>query len=121
MQTPEMLQGNSLKRLLQGVVVGGAATAIIGFGWGGWTLGSTAKQMADQGADSAVAAALAPICVDKFQRAGDATASLVAFKKINSWEQSAFIEKGGWATMPGSTSSDSKVAQACATALGILK
>ena len=96
-------------------------TAVIGFTWGGWTLGSTAKQMSDDSANTAVAAALAPICVDKFQHASEATANMVAFKKVSSWEQTAYIEKGGWATMPGSESVGSGVARACANALGMLK
>ena len=121
MQMPLMLQGDSFKRLLQGLVAGCLATAIIGFSWGGWTLGSTAKQMADTSAETAVAAALAPICVDKFQHSADATANLVAFKKADSWDQRAFIEKGGWATMSGSASADTGVAQACANALDLLK
>ena len=33
MQMPEILQGPSLTRLLQGVFFGAAATAIIGFTW----------------------------------------------------------------------------------------
>ena len=43
MQVPSILQGDSLKRLLQGAFIGFLATVVIGFGWGGWTLGSTAK------------------------------------------------------------------------------
>jgi hypothetical protein len=121
MQIYPNLPGDALKRLLQGAVAGCLATLIIGFTWGGWTLGTTAKQMADKSASTAVIAALAPICVDKFQHATDATDTLVALKKINSWEQSSFVEKGGWATMPGSTSADSEVARACANALSSLK
>ena len=52
----------SIIRLVQGAFVGFAATAIIGFTWGGWTLGKTAKDMADKSAATAVVAALAPIC-----------------------------------------------------------
>ena len=48
MQLPSILQGESLTRLLQGAFVGFVATVVIGFGWGGWTLGSTAKQMAEK-------------------------------------------------------------------------
>ena len=36
-------QGKSLKQLLQGAAVGAVATLAIGFGWGGWMLGSSAK------------------------------------------------------------------------------
>ena len=74
MQVPSILQGDSLKRLLQGAFIGFLATVIVGFGWGGWTLGSTAKELAEKSASSAAIAALAPICVDKFQRAAGAEA-----------------------------------------------
>jgi hypothetical protein len=90
---------------------------IIGFNWGGWTLGSTAKDMAQKGANVAVVQALAPICADKFQRATEASANLVELKKVSTWQQDTFIEKGGWATFPGMTAPERGVAQACANLL----
>src|ERR1700689_4391878 len=54
MLTSAWYQGESLKRLLQGAAVGVLATLVIGFGWGGWMLGSTAKMLADSTANSAV-------------------------------------------------------------------
>ena len=71
-KTVAWYQGESLKRLLQGVALGAFATLGIGFGWGGCMLGSTAKTLADSTASSAVVAAIAPICVDQFQRSADA-------------------------------------------------
>ena len=121
MQVPPILQGESITRLLQGAFVGFAATAIIGFTWGGWTLGQTAKDMADKSAASAVVAALAPICVDKFQNAVDAKANLTELMKVNSWQQGSYVEKGGWATLPGTDSGNSALAQACANLLTSLK
>jgi hypothetical protein len=121
MQTPSILQGDSLKRLLQGAFIGFLATVIIGFGWGGWTLGSTAKELASKGASSAVIAALAPICVDKFRHAAGAEANLAELKKVSSWQQASFVEKGGWATLPGSDEVNSSVARACADLLGKLE
>ena len=121
MQTPAFLQGDSLKRFLQGALAGAVLTGVIGFAWGGWTLASTARQMADDRANVAVAEALAPICVDKFQHSADVVVNLAAFKKADRWSQGDFIEKGGWATMPGSTTADSAVARACARALDIIK
>jgi len=44
MQVPSILQGESLKRLLQGAVAGAIATIFVGFNWGGWSLGSTRRQ-----------------------------------------------------------------------------
>ena len=121
MQVPSILQGESLTRLLQGIAIGAVATLVVGFYWGGWVTGGAAKEMAQKSASTAVVTALAPICVDKFQRATDAPANLVELKKINSWQQGSFVEKAGWATMPGTTSPDSAVAQACAELLGNLK
>ncbi len=120
MQVPSMLQGESLTRLLQGAFAGFLATVVIGFSWGGWTLGSTAKEMAEKNASAAVVAVLAPICAEKFRQGAEATANLAELKKVNSWMQDSYIEKGGWATFPGMTSPDRGVAQACVTLLTAL-
>jgi hypothetical protein len=122
MEFPSMLQGESLTRLLQGAAVGAVATMIIGFNWGGWTLGSTVEKVAKERADSAAVVALAPICVDRFRQAANATENLSELNKISyAWDRGAFVEKGGWATMPGATSPDSAVARACAEMIGTLK
>jgi nucleoid-associated protein YgaU len=89
----------------------------VGFTWGGWSTGATAETQAKQRAERAVVTALAPICADKFRQQADAPANLVELKKVSSWQQGSFVEKGGWATMPGSTSTDSAVASACAEIL----
>jgi hypothetical protein len=104
-----------------GAVGGAIALAVIGFTWGGWVKGSTAETMASQRANAAVVTALAPICLDNFRRAADATAQQVELKKANFWERSSFVEKRGWATMPGSSSPDSGVARACAELISDLK
>ena len=84
-------------------------------------LGSTAKTLADNTASSAVVAAIAPICADQFQRSADAANNLTALKKTDSWQQAAYVEKGGWAVMPGSKAADSGVSQACAALLSSVK
>jgi hypothetical protein len=121
MEMPAMLQGESLTRLLQGAFAGFIATMVIGFGWGGWTLGSTAKETAVKSATAAVVAVLAPICADKFRQASDAPANMAELKKITSWQQDSYIEKGGWASFPGMTVPDRSVAQACANLLTALQ
>jgi hypothetical protein len=106
-------------RLLQGAVLGGVATMIVGFSWGGWTLESTASQMADDRANAAVVAVLAPICVEKFQRQEDAAGKLIELKRMVVWSQASFIAANGWATMPGSAAPKTlAVARACAELLG---
>jgi hypothetical protein len=117
MQLPAILEGPSLRRLLQGAFVGFLATVIIGFSWGGWTLGTTAKEMAVKEASAALVAVLGPMCADKFKSASEATLNMVELKKVSSWQQDSYIQKGGWATFPGMTSPDLAIAQSCAKIL----
>jgi len=112
---------SEVKPALWGAVGGAIALAIVGFTWGGWVTGGAAETAAKQRASMAVVTALAPICVDKFRRQADASASLVELKKASSWQQGTFVEKGGWATMPGTNSPDSAVAKACAETLAMAK
>ena len=102
---------------MQGAFVGFLATVVIGFGWGGWTLASTASETAAKSAAAAVVAVLAPMCADKFRQGAEASANMAELKKVSSWMQDSYIEKGGWATFPGMTSPERGVAQACATML----
>jgi hypothetical protein len=113
----EMRQPAWLKPGIWGVVVGAVATMIIGFSWLGWTLSSTADRIAQQRMDVAVTSALTPICVQRFMRQADATRQLTGLKEIDAWKQTEFVEKGGWATMPGSKAPAEGVASACAEAL----
>src|SRR3954463_8421407 len=108
---------SELKPACWGAVGGAIALAIVGFSWGGWVTGATAEAQAKQRADRAVVTALTPICVDKFRQQANAAATLAELKKVSTWQQGSFVEKGGWATMPGSSSADASVASACAEIL----
>lgn len=117
------------KPALWGAAAGAAALAFVGFNWGGWITGGKAESMAVKRVDDAVVAALAPVCVDKFDRASDATSNRAALIKLDSWTQGEYVEKGGWAaTEPaaaaasasGTTGPGSRVAavaRACAELL----
>ena len=107
-----------LKPAAWGAVAGAIAIMVIGFSQFGWMLGSTAERMAADRAESAITSVLAPICVERFQQQTDAAAKLIEFKKATSWDQRAIIEKGGWATTPGTEKINSAVANACAEKLG---
>jgi hypothetical protein len=102
-----------------GIAGGAIAAAIVRFSWGGWVTGGKADAQATQRANAAVVLALAPVCVERFQRATDVSANLAALKKVDSWSQGDFVEKGGWATAPGSKPPEqlSAVAKACALLL----
>ena len=108
----------SLKPTVWGAVAGAVAISVIGFSSMGWMLGGTAERMAVDRAESAVVGVLTPICVEKFQQQADSATKLIEFKKAASWDQRALIEKGGWATTPGSERTNSAVASACAEKLG---
>ena len=108
------------KPLLWGAAAGAMVVSIVGLSWGGWLTGGKAETAAALRASGAVTAALAPVCVAKFQGACDAASNLAALTKVDTWSRADFVDKGGWATMPGATNpSDqiSAVAKACATLL----
>lgn len=107
------------KPALWGVAGGAIGLAIIGFGWGGWVTGPKAETAATLRANEAVVVALAPMCVERFQRSANVAASLADLKKADSWSQGDFVEKGGWAALPGASEPErvTAVAKACAALL----
>jgi hypothetical protein len=107
------------KPAVWGAIGGAIAATIAGFWWGGWVTGGKAETEAATRANAAVVASLAPVCVERFQRAADVSVNLAALKKIDSWSQGDFVEKGGWAITPGSKPYDqaAAVAKACAVLL----
>jgi pimeloyl-ACP methyl ester carboxylesterase len=116
MQVPSILQGESLKRLLQGAAIGVAATIFVGFSWGGWSLGSTAARMAKDQSERAVVAALAPVCADKFRALPDAGAKTIALSKVEAWKRGEEFPKD-FVTLPGETYPSSALVFACSTLL----
>ena len=105
------------KPMIWGAVVGAAACAILGFTWGGWVTGSTARQDAAKATHAGMVSALAPICADRFRAQGDAPAKLADLAKASTWERGGLIEKSGFAVMPGAKTADTDVARACAELL----
>ena len=92
-------------------------TMIVGFSWGGWVTGGTARQTAETMARDAVVARLAPICVMQSGQDRGKGAKLVALKDESTWQRGEYVGKQGWATMPGEQEPDRRVAEACATLL----
>jgi len=98
-------------------VASAVLTMIIGFSWGGWVTGGTARTTAETMAHDAVVTRLAPICVMQSGRDPAKAVKLVALKEESSWQRGEYVGKQGWATMPGEKEPDSRVAQACAALL----
>ena len=112
MKTPEWLKPG-----LYGAVMGAIALAIVGFSWGGWVTGSTAKEMASEQARLEVVAALVPICIEQSNQDPQLAEKLVQLENVQSYKRSDLIVTAGWATMPGATDANRQVAAACADKL----
>jgi hypothetical protein len=86
------------------------AATIVGFSWGGWVTGGSAREMADNSAAQARQEVAAVVCVDRFMAAPDVGVQLTALKEItSSYAQSKFVQDGGWAIMgPASSTTDYK-------------
>src|SRR5437016_13383363 len=112
MQVPSILQGESLKRLLQGAAVGAVATIFVGFYWGGWSLGSTAEKIAKERSQLAVVAALAPVCADKFRALPDSDTKQVALSKVDTWKRRDEFPTE-LVTLPGESYQTSALVHAC--------
>jgi hypothetical protein len=94
-----------------------ALTMIVGFTWGGWVTAGTARATATTLADGAVVKRLAPICVVQSADDPQRARKLTELKAESAWKRGEYIEKQGWATMPGEDKPDSRVAEECATLL----
>ena len=93
------------------------ATMIVGFTWGGWVTGTTARGMAEASGESAVARRLGPMCIVRFEQDPMRVQKLKELKGTENWQRGDYVKKQGWATMPGEKEPDSKVAGECAKLL----
>ena len=107
------MDSEKIKQSLWGAVGGAVVLAVVGFTWSGWVTGGTAQSIADEAAQEAVVARLAPICVEQFKQDSQKDQKLIAMKAGNSWDRSDYIEKQNWATMPGEKNPDDGVARKC--------
>ncbi len=95
-----------------------AATLVVGFSWGGWVTGGTAQDMAGNAGDEARGQLASVVCVENFMAAPDAAVQLVALKELTgSYQQRQFVEKGGWAVMPGKDAPDRRAVDLCTRVL----
>jgi len=101
------------KPALFGAVAGAVALAIVGFSWGGWVTGGTAKQMAADQARLEVVAALVPICMQQSSQDPGVVETLALLKEASRYQRSDMLMEAGWATMPGSSDPNRNVASAC--------
>ena len=122
MEVPSFLspfvEGDTPKRLFQGLAVGVIGTLIIGFGWSGWNLGGTVEKKLETASRTSMVAALAPICANRFEKASMTDRTLVAaLGAVKSWQRDEHMMKNGWATFSGASEPNRVVAEACAKLL----
>lgn len=98
---------------LIGLVVGAGATAFTGFSYGGWTTMESANKIAVEKTKLGVADALAPYCIERAKADPTYATKLVALKAGNSYNQTAIIQDSGWATLPGTSEPDTRLAASC--------
>jgi len=95
-------------------------TMIIGFTWGGWVTGRTARTMAEDMAEDAVIERLAPICVAQFNQDPEKDQKLAELRETSSYQRRAYVQDQGWATMPGEEEPDREVVDECVRLLMLI-
>jgi hypothetical protein len=91
---------------------------VVGFTWGGWVTGGTARDMVGEAGSTSRYELASVICVERFLAAPDAQEQLAELKAIDSsYNQRQFIEAGGWATMPSKDKAARQTAELCAKVL----
>jgi len=106
-----------LSPALYGAGAGAIALAIAGFTWGGWVTGATARTMADDAANVAVAASLTPYCLERARTDPRSVELLAELKAASGFNRRGIIENAGWATPLGSEQPVRALALACEQAL----
>ncbi|WGF89626.1 hypothetical protein [Marinivivus vitaminiproducens] len=96
------------------------ATIAVGFSYGGWVTGGTARDMVDEASTGARAQLASDICVYRFSNSADFGPQLAALKEERSWSRDSFIEDGGWATLAGMTEPVADAAELCADELAAM-
>ena len=112
MKVPAILQGEARSRFLQGIAVGAVATMTIGFVWGGWVTGESARIISATAEDSGRMSVLVPLCVAQFTAADGAIARFKAGSVYSRENLVSEVVKN-----IGSTSMDYALAKACASGI----
>lgn len=104
------------------IVIGAIILTIyLGFSQAGWVTSGNAVLMAEDASEDAIIARLAPICITQFDQDLESDQKLAEFKELTSSSQRAtYVKDQGWATMPGESTPDNKVASECAQQLMLI-
>ena len=110
-----------IRPFLWGSAVGAIVLLIVIFS-AGWVVTSGSSQLkAKEMAASAVMNRLAPISIAQFMGDPNKEERLADLKKLDYWKRGEYVQKQGWATMPGEKEADGGLADECARRLVELK
>ena len=106
-----------IKPFAWGIAVGAIVLLIVIFSTGWMVTSGSAKTKAEEMAKDGVLGRLAPICVEQYSRDPNKEERFKELKGLDSWKRGEYVQKQGWATMPGEKEPDSAVADECARRL----
>jgi len=110
-----------IRPFLWGSAVGAIVLLIVIFSTGWVVTSGSAQLKAKEMAASAVMNRLAPITIAQFMEDPNKGERLADLKKLDYWKRGEYVQKQGWATMPGEKEADSGLADECARRLVELK
>jgi Flp pilus assembly protein protease CpaA len=102
----------AVKPACWGAVGGAMALAIIGFTWGGWVTGGTAKNMASAAATNGQQSVLVPLCVAQFMTTDGAVSKI---KETPTYNHDDIVRE--FVKKVVDTPMDYSLARACAAAV----
>jgi len=118
------MKKEDIKPFAWGLGVGAIVLLIVIFATGWVVTSSSAQANAEEMATKAVLDRLAPIAIAQFMQDPNKEEKLKELKKLESWgenNRSDYVQKQGWATMPGEKKPDGQVVDEVASRLMDLK
>ena len=112
--TPET--SNNFQNLVIALLIGLILPPAIGFGIGIWVTRDSAERKANE----AVMTVRTTICVAQFTNAPNYQVRIKEFVAADYTAKRTFLEKGGWAKMPGEEKASDNVKDACSGKLEAL-
>jgi hypothetical protein len=110
-----------IRPFLWGGAVGAIVLLIVIFS-AGWVVTSGSAQMkSKQMVASALMDRLGPMTVAQFMQDPNKEERLADLKKLDYWKRGEYVQKQGWATMPGEKEAEGGLADECARRLVELK
>ena len=114
------MKKEAIKPFVWGMAVGAVVLLIVIFSAGWVVTSGSAKAEAKTTATDAVMERLAPIAVEQFMQDPNKEERLNEMKELKSWganSRSDYVQKQGWATMPGEKGPDTRIADEVARRL----